>query len=602
MGRLAAGVTIEEARREIESLGGRLAAEYPATHAQLQPQVLPYTRALTGMDSPDARVGVLVTQILAFLLLTLACGNVGVLVLARVASRTGEIAIRTALGASRLRILSQLFTESLLLAVLAAGVGLLILQAVATGPDYLLDGLPFWIDFEVSLRTTLLALSLAAASAVIAGVVPALKATGKRVHASMQGAAGGGSGIRFGKGYSVLIVGEVAVALWLLAVGAAMLPVAASRPVAVGIQTDQYLFAALRLPRLDQAAGAGESGHRDIDRRVAVAHDELVERLAAEPGVGPVAIADALPGMSHDRPYVQVDGVARDPRAPAPAWPVNVARVDVGFFEALGQPVLSGRGFNAGDLGEDRSAVIVNTSFVERVLGGRNPLGRRIRYWSPGQEPGPWSHEIVGVVGPLGMNALNPEVDQGLYHVVAPGELHPVSFAVRVGSDPERFTNRLRSIVTAIDPNALVQNPVALSDVPHADRRVIVLWTYLVTALAVIALVLSAACLYALVSFTVSRRTRECAIRAALGAQPANIVSQIGKRVFLQLSVGTVIGSALSALMLSDAHFEGAIFRAANWPVTVGLLALFVMAVGLLACVQPALRAIRIRPAEVLKG
>lgn len=301
----------------------------------------------------------------------------------------------------------------------------------------------------------------------------------------------------------------------------------------------------------------------------------------------------------------QIEGLPRPPGAPAPAYLVKAAHVDVAYFDALDQPILSGRNFNTGDLGEDRSAVIVNTSFVERVLGGRNPLGRRLRYWEPGQEPGPWSFEIVGVVGPLGMNTLFPDADQGMYHVVAPGELHPVSFVVRVGSDPEQFTPRLRSIVTAIDASALIQSPVALNEVPSPERRILMLGTYLVALLAGIAVVLSAACLYALVSFTVARRTRECGIRTALGARPAHIVSAIAKRALLQLSVGVSIGAVLSAGMFSAYGRDGgagAILRTANWPVTVGLIALFVIVVGMLACLKPTLRALRIRPMEALKG
>jgi ABC-type antimicrobial peptide transport system permease subunit len=159
--------------------------------------------------------------------------------------------------------------------------------------------------------------------------------------------------------------------------------------------------------------------------------------------------------------------------------------------------------------------------------------------------------------------------------------------------------------VTDIDANALIQSPVALNEVPNPDRRVMVMWTYLVALLAGIAIVLSAACLYALMSFTVAERTREIAIRAALGAQPANIVSAITKRAFIQLSVGVLIGAGLSAAMLQafdhrDAN--GGFLHTANWPFTVGLIALFVMAVGLLACVKPTLRVLRIGPVEALKS
>ena len=606
MGRLAAGVSIESARREIEFLGQKMASQFPETHAQLQPQVLPYTSVLTEIDSPEGRLGILVTQMLAVLMLALACANVGILVLARTATRSVELAIRTALGASRARIVSQLFVESLMLAVVAAGVGLLMLQLVARGPDELLDALPFWVDFDVSLKTAGLAMSLAIVSAVIAGVLPALKATTKRVQASIQGASGGRSGIRFGRGYSALIVGEVAIAVWFLTLGWSLLPSAASKPGGLGIQTDQYLSAALRIPRVDGSTDVETSDRPQFVSRVAVAHRELVRRLAAEPGVGPVAIASALPGMSnHASQYVQIEGLPRPPGSPAPAHLLNVARVDIGYFDALEQPILSGRNFNTADLGSDRSAVIVNKGFVDRVLGGRNPLGLRLRYWYTDKEPGPWAFEIVGVVGPLGMSARNPVADQGMYHAIAPGELHPLRFAIRVGGDPERFTPRLRSIATAIDAEALIQAPMPLDKVPDPEGRVLVWSTYLIALLAGIAIVLSAACLYALMSFTVAERTREIGIRTALGANPSSIVSEIARRAFIQLSVGVLVGGGLSATMLwafDDRYLNAGVLRTANWPVTVGVIAAAVMVVGMLACVKPTLRAIRIRPMEALRG
>ena len=628
VGRLADGVSLEEARREIDFSGRRMAERFPETHARLQPQVLPVTRVLTGIDAPEAGIGVAVGQTLALLVLVLACGNVGILMLARAAARARELALRTALGASRLRICSQLFIESLLLAALAAGVGLAGLQAVATGPEFLVDGLPFWVDFEVSRRTALLALSLAVVSAVAAGVVPALKATGRGVQASIQRAGAGGSGVRFGRGYSALIVGEVAVALWFLAIGSTMAPGALSEPGGLGIPAAQYLHASLRLPqgaaapatpdraRPDRPAiveperdatpatpDRARTGRPAIVEPVRRVHEELVRRLSAEPGVGPVAVADALPGTAHATRYVQVEGLPRADDAPAPAHLVQVTRVDVGYFEALGRPVAYGRDFDLGDLGGDRTAVIVNQGFVDRVLEGRHPLGRRLRYWARGREPGPWSYEIVGVAGSLGMNALRPDADQGVYHVAAPGELHPVSFAVRVGSDPETFIPRLRAIVSEIEPGALMGNAAALDEVPDANRRALTMAALLFVLLAGVAVVLSGSCLYALMSFTVTERTRETGIRTALGAPPASIVLLVGKRALVQLTAGVSIGAALSAVVLSGfgGQAESAFLLPTSWPATVCIVAAFVIAVGMLACARPTLRALRIAPLEAMR-
>ena len=204
--------------------------------------------------------------------------------------------------------------------------------------------------------------------------------------------AGGNSGIRFGRGYSALIVSEVAIGVWFLTLGWSLLPSAVSKPGGLGIQTDQYLSAALRIPRVDTSTGvettAGPNSSAASPSRTA----SWYVSSSAEPGVGPVAIASALPGMSsHASRYVQIEGLPRPPGSPAPAHLVSVARVDIGYFEALEQPILNGRTFNAGDLGDDRSAVIVNTGFVNRVLGGRNPIGQRLRYWEPGKDPGPFA-------------------------------------------------------------------------------------------------------------------------------------------------------------------------------------------------------------------
>ena len=525
--------------------------------------------------------------------------------LARAAARAGELALRTALGASRIRIVSQLFIESLLLAMLAAGVGLLGLQVVATGPDYLDAGLPFWVDFEVSRRTVVVATSLAVVSAVVAGVIPALKATGSGAQASIQRASAGGSGIEFGRGYSVLIVGEVAVALWFLAMGSTMAPTALSEPDGLSVPAARYLYASLRLPQVDATPRTpGDARERPVMvEQVASVQEELVRRLSAEPGLGPIAIANALPGTSHATRYIQVEGLPRAEDAPAPAHLVRVARVDVGYLEAWGRPVVQGRNFTMGDLGEDRSAVIVNQGFVERVLKGRYPLGRRLRYWTPGRQPGPWSYQIVGVVGPLGMNALRPDADQGIYHVVGPGEMHPVTFAVRVGSEPQTFIPRLRTIVSEIEPSALIQNAAALDEVPDPDRRAMTMATYFIVLLAGVAVVLSGSCLYALMSFTVTERTHETGIRTALGAPRANIVLLVGKRAFLQLSAGVLLGAALSAAVLSGfgGQMESAILLPESWPVTVCIITVLLIAVGMLGCVKPTLRALRIAPVDAMR-
>jgi len=597
IGRLAEGVGMGEAREEIERLGLQLAAEFPDTHEHLRPELLPYTRAAMGLE-PGEYNAVFGLEALALLMLVLLCGNVGILILARAATRSGEFAVRTALGASRARLVGQMFVESLLLAVLATGVGLGMGQLVATRVTQSGLQMPYWVDFSVTPKTVLLGMSLAGFSAVLAGVIPALKATGKNVQRGLQRASGGGSGIRFGMASSALIVAEVVGAVAFLSFSSMVVPSALTGPSGVGMQTDQYLYASLRMPWVDPESRNAEAYQAEFEGRVRSAHEGLVRRLAEEPGLGAVAIASTLPSMAHPSRRIEVEG---EPEGSS--WTVQMASVDIGYFAALEHPVLSGRDFDAGDLGESRSSIIVNTNFVDRVLSGRNPLGRRVRYRvRPGRDPGPW-YDIVGLVGHLGMNEVNPEADAGLYHVVAAGELHPVSFAVRVGDDPESFTPRLRAIMREIDETAMIQNPQALADVFSMDRFASTWSGFFVLLLSAITIVLSTAGLYALMAFTVAQRTREIGIRSALGAQPASIVASIARRAFMQLTAGVGGGAVIGAIMFRSFDSGGdVIFSTNNWPLTLGVISLGMLIVGMSACWVPTRRGLRVRPTEALRS
>ena len=220
---------------------------------------------------------------------------------------------------------------------------------------------------------------------------------------------------------------------------------------------------------VEPASGAAPFDQTEFMARVGATQRELVRSLTAEPGIRGVAVGSALPGMGHPWRRVEVDGEAQSDEVESPR--VANARVDVDFFDALEQPILSGRGFDSSDLSEDRSVVIVNTAFVDRVLRGRNPIGRRVRYATSAEvEPGPW-YEIVGVVGPLGMVDPIAGRAEGLYHPAAPGEFHPVRLAIHVGDDPESFTPRLRVLASEVDPAAIISNPLALDEVLSEDAQ-----------------------------------------------------------------------------------------------------------------------------------
>ncbi len=601
-GRLADGVTRAQADSELFALSQRIAADHPDSHRYLRAEIEPYA-GFSLYDSPVYWM----MQSMALLLLAVACGNVGTLILARTARRSGEIAVRTALGASRARIVGQIFVEALLLAVLGAGCGLLIGDLAAGRLQTTFEpwGLPFWFDLGLRWETVVAALGLAAFSATVAGVAPGLKATGRDVQRSLQRAATGLSGIRFGGVSTALIVAEVALATMFLTIGGQMLPSILQDPhEGMGIEASKYLAANVGLVIPENDVNAGPVDTAAIRARVATLHRELLRRLDGEPGVLGVAMADHLPGEDHRSAVVEVEGSDTGARR------TLVTRVDVGYLRGLGSTVAAGRDFRHADVdgppGGQGNVAIVNTSFVDDVVGGRSALGRRFRYQTrPDAEPGPWL-EIVGVVGHLGMNEINPDRDAGFYVPVAPGELNPARVAIRLGTDPAAFVPAVRRVAAAVDADAIIRDPMPLDEnMRYSEARIGTFWLggVLVPMIAGVAIVLSAAGLFALVSFTVSERRREIGIRTALGARSGDIVRTIARRAFLQLAAGVVAGLVLRRLLDPQIGLgpEDSIVHEVGRTSLFTAAAAATLLIGLLACLPPLLRALRIRPVDVLK-
>jgi hypothetical protein len=310
-------------------------------------------------------------------------------------------------------------------------------------------------------------------------------------------------------------------------------------------------------------------------------------------------MGNRVPEVWHPDTFVEVEGEERVEGFRGHR--IRTANVDVGFFDALGHDVLVGRGFNTGDLvgtaTSHRTSVIVNTAFVEHVLGGGNPIGRRVRYVvRREQEPDPW-YEIVGVVGHLGMNAVSSR-DEGMYHPAAAGEIHPLMMAIRLGEDPLAFVPRLRAIAGEVDAGAMIQWPDVLSDAPNLEKTTNQYGYLLLVVLCGITLMLSGAGLYSLMSFTVSQRTREIGIRTALGARAEGIVIAIARRAFLQLTAGITGGAALGVVLINS--LRAGDLRGPDPAVTLMACSAFMLLVGLLACLEPTLRALRIEPVEAL--
>src|SRR5690606_31574372 len=423
--------------------------------------------------------------------------------------------------------------------------------------------------------------------------------TGRNLQRSLQRAAAGDSGMRFGIVSTLLIVAEVALAVGFLSVVWTVAPGALRDPDSqVPIAGEEFLAAQLLLPGQLPTIASAATHERDLQVRLAAIQDEIVRRLESEPGVRAVVLGGALPGMDHGEARVEVDGEDAS-SGTFRGHEVRTTAVDIGYFAGLGQPMLAGRAFDSRDVAGASNAVIVNRSFVERVLGGRNAIGRRIRSVDrSGQRPGPW-YEIVGVVNDLGMNVADRENAAGFYRPAARGTIQRPWLAVHVGTDPLSFAPRLRAIAAAVDPELIVRDVAPLDEVFSENLFEARFAGIAFSALAVMALVLSAAGLYALMSFTVSQRTFEIAIRAALGAGPGRLVRVVLVRALVQVMAGVLLGCGMAAYMVAEYGTD--VGLVSRWPTVLATVATVMVVIGLSACTAPTLRALRIQPIQALR-
>ncbi len=608
-GRLAEDVTPEQADVEIELVTDRLRADNPERYELLRGEVVEMPILLLGSDDlirndPE----VLLVQSMMMVLLLIVCGNVGTLILARTATRTGEISIRTALGASRVRIITQLFIEALVLALVATGLGLVAAEGTARWLTRLLQPyglMPYWMDLSLRPEIIFVALGVAVVSAVVAGVVPAFKATSRHVLGNLQRTAAGHAGIRFGAGSSFLIVSEIVLSVAFLAMGGTLVRgVFQDTEGMLGFEPERYMRAGLSVPWIDPADDPEQANEEEFRLRLAETQQGVLALLEADGDVRGAALALRLPGVGLSGARIVLETV--DSEDNSDPFRAQEATVDLGFFRGLGRPILNGRDFTAadveGDVDAHRPSVIVNTSFVEQALGGRNPIGVRFRHnrrIDLETETYDW-FEIVGVVGAFGMNYLNPTMDAGIYYPMASGERNFVQYIVELEGDPSDFAPRFREIVAGIDQEATVHSPMPVDEIMEMEGSVYRWGATMQVLIAGVAFLLSVTGLYALMSFTVSQRTREIGIRTALGARPWGIVSTVARRAAIQLAVGLSLGAVAAWTLLNEITFD-ATGLAVNIPLTVAFTVVGAAAIGIVACAAPTIRGLRIQPTEALR-
>ena len=597
IGRLAPGVTLEEAEVELQAVGSRLAAAYPETHQQLGPQINAYAKSFIDADDPSLAKLMSLLRILIVIVLIVAAVNVGTLVYARTAARVREISVRKALGASRQRIALQLFAEALVLASLAGALGIGIamwaLNQVMTRLTIQEEGIPYWWDAGMGSTTVLLVVGLVLLCAVLTGILPALGVTGRRAGSSLQRAGAGASGLRFGKVASAVVVTQVAISLGALTLGGTFLGrFLEDYALDDGIARDEYLAAEVRLDREPSSSDGREARAADFARNARIWR-ELGRRVSGQPGVRGVTFGTSLPGMEHPVQVYQLEGVPL-PLGDFFSMRARVAWVEPGYFDVFGVPLRVGRAFNAGDvMGTEARVAIVNQAFVRRVLGFAEPIGWRIQL-NPLEDSasGQWA-EIVGVVPDLAVDMGSRPGEWPAIYFPLVSTARPIHLAVHLREDPSLFTGRLRAIGGGLDPSLVLHRPRTLDEVAGTMVAVMHLFGLGIGMLVLAALVLSTAGVYSLMSFTVSQRTREIGIRTALGANPQRVVSEVFSRAILQLLLGTSLG----LVPLMDAGDR--LFEHGPWS-AIGIAGIMLI-MGLTACGNPVMRALRIQPTEALR-
>jgi predicted permease len=576
--RLAPGVRLSQARAAIATISARHRSGTPAAE-QARPEVVPYVGSFIN---GEIAIGGAAMNAFIILFLVLICSNVASLVFARSVTRHTEIAVRTALGASRGRIVMQLFAESLVLAGIAAVLGLFAARSIlewwlavmATDAG---GRSPFWLTARISITTVVYTFGLTILTAAIAGVLPALKVTGRHIEGQLRQASAGNINARFGGVWTAIIVAQVAVTVAFPASAFfARQHVIGVQSLDVGFPSAQYLSATVR-----------------VDDDAQRTYQELERRLLAEPEVAGVTFTDRLPRTTHPSRRIELDGGSGS----AVEGPVMVSRATVAlnYLSVLGASVDAGRAFHQADLAPSSRTVIVNDSFVRLVIGGRNAIGQRFRYAQRQDEPTSDWFEIVGVVKDLGI--IHDRVGNlaGVYHPAAPRAAE-IKMAVHLRSDPASFAPRLRGIAAAVDPS------LRLNEVMPLDRVGATMWNEmdflwrLMAGVSVLALVLSLAAIYSIMSFTVSRRTREIGIRIALGADPRRIVTAVFSHALQQLVTGVAAGTLLVGLL----PWSIAGLSARESAIVAGY-ALIMLSVCLLACIVPTRRALRVQPTEALR-
>ena len=610
-GRLVPGASLEDAQRELNTIAPRIGDLLTSRREFIRPVVKPYTRAFFKGAIDGVGYGAMAqrAQVIVILLLIVITTNVAVLVYARTASRAGEIAVRTALGASRSRVVTQLFMEALVLSGVASIVGIAIAYAASQHAVAIIrltygDTIPYWIQLEITPGVAFYVAGMAVLAAIVIGAVPALKATRHRVQQNLK-VASANSSMRLGRTWTSLLVAQVAMSV-------AVLPIAQMGTRAwfsltftdlASPVTTNTVIANLELDEDLQSLSLAADVRQTRRARYTASVNELGRRLEETAGVRVFRMSPAPDQEEFIQIQVDTIGLADTLGNFGPT--VERASVEGDYFDAFGIRLLAGRTFTSTDASPNASSVIVNRAFANRYFGSTNALGRQVRrlgnVWIDGvRQPsrGPW-WEIVGVVEDY---PIIPTVtaDPRLYLPMRVEVTYPIMLAVQNTALPSSaVAERVRTEALAVDQTFRLEAIRSLEDRLEDSMKAAKLGIFGIVMVTMSVILLSTAGIYALMSFTVTRRRREIGIRSALGAGSGRVLAGILSRALWQIGIGVAVGVVGSPIIM---HLAGDTSTPKELMVNSLALITTMVVVGMMATIGPARRALQVHPTEALRA
>ena len=584
--RLKPNVSLDEARASMQALGEDLERTEPAVYTGWSINTRPLQEEFVG---PRARLVFALLAAAAGAVLLIGCVNVANLQLIRGASRAREFAVRTALGASRVRLVRQLLAEGVIVATGGGTLGVLLSYAgLQTLRGWFEAGAPYMERAVVDGRALAFALVATAVATGVFALVPAFRTMQAIPSAALRDGSYGtfGHGSRRVRG--ALVGGEVAIAVLLVMLAVLFVRgLVAIQRIAPGFDTQGLLTMRVTIPATRYAT----------DANVSAFYDRVLDRLRSTPGVIDVGATARLPAAGsrfNPNRTVVIDG-----RVPAPddTWFANDLTISPGYLEALRVPVRQGRALAASDAAPSPLVVLVNETMARRFWADASPVGARIRL---GDEPRDLWRTVVGVVGDI----RNDDIDAPpLPHVYVPLAQRPtreMTLALRTTDDPLSHVAQARTAVAAVDPDQPLFEIQTMEQVLEDDLRQTVVLVGLAGLFAAVALALAATGIYGVVAHGVAQATREIGIRLALGATRSAVVGQVTRQGLIPVAIGLVTGAVVGAgvsRLLAGLLYGVSASDPLNYFVTVGVLA----AAALLACVVPAVRAARTDPLTALR-